>query len=113
MSDFNIYLTIVLMAVFTYATRVIPLLIIRKNKLGKRTIKILSFIPVSILTSLLVYDILFKNIDGKKSLYISFENDRIIASVITFIIGYTTKNFYITVIGGILSLIVMRQITGY
>ena len=113
MSDYNIYLTIILMAVFTYATRIIPLLVIRKRKLGDKTIKILSFIPVSILTSLLVYDILFKNVDGKRELYLSLDNDRIIASVITFIIGYTTKNFYVTVIGGILSLIIMRQIFGY
>ena len=113
MSDLNIYLTIILMAVFTYATRIIPLIVIRKRKLGERTIKILSFIPVSILTSLLVYDILFKNVDGKKELYLSLDNDRIIASLITLIIGYTTKNFYVTVIGGILSLIILRQIIGY
>lgn len=56
---------------------------------------------------LILYEVLFKVVDDKATLFVSLENDKIFATIITVIIGYITKNLFATIIVRMVSLILI------
>lgn len=81
----------------TYCTRFPLMILSSKGELPPRLTKFMSFIAPAVLTSLIVPTIFMKqgNID------ISINNNYIIASVITALSAYFSKNMLVTVLIGI------------
>lgn len=57
MSNYEIYIAIIIMAVVNYFTRVFPFLFFRKNELPSYIVFIERFFPAVIMTILIVYSI--------------------------------------------------------
>ncbi len=90
----------------TYLTR-FPLMVISGNReISPKLAKLMSFIAPAVLTSLIAPAIFLR--EGRIDL--SLSNSYIIASVITAIIAYFSKNMLVTVISGIASVAVLMYI---
>jgi len=84
-------------SIVTYCTR-FPLMVISgKWKIPSKLTKFMSFIAPAILTSLIVPTIFI----GKGNIDISFDNKYLIASVITALAAYFSKNMLVAMITGI------------
>lgn len=98
MLDVNYVYTIIIgMAVATYATRQVPFLVLGNKKLNENIVLWLSFIPVSVMSALLMPEIFTKIIDDKVYLYLSIDNLYLWTSIATFIVASIFKNFFVTV----------------
>lgn len=106
-----IYTTILGMAVATYLTRETPFLILGKKKLGDKLVIWLSFIPVSVMSALLLPELLIKKTDAGNIINISFSNHFLWVGILTCFIAYYSKNFFITVISGMAILALLRYFT--
>jgi branched-subunit amino acid transport protein AzlD len=95
MSNFEIYIAIVIMTVVNYFTRVLPFLFFKKNDLPPYVVFIERFFPAVIMTILIVYSV--KDIDfalaphGLKELG---------AILFTAILHLTLKNYLISIFAG-------------
>ncbi len=81
----------------TYLPRVLPLTILSRVKLPQFVIDVLSYVPVAILSALLVPALLLT--DGR--IDISLDNYLLIAAAITSVIAVFTKKLFVIVVAGI------------
>lgn len=95
MSDYEIYLAIIIMTLVNYFTRVFPFLFFRKNDLPKYVVFIERFFPAVIMTILIVYSI--KDIDFTKMPYGLKELGGII---FTLVLHLLAKNYLISIFCG-------------
>ncbi len=100
------------MAAATYATRETPFLLLGGRKLGDKIVLWLSFIPVSVMSALLMPE-LFTEGSGKDAvLFLSADNLYIWVGAATFAVAYVFKNFFVTIIFGMAFLSVLRYFAG-
>ncbi|WP_026487164.1 AzlD domain-containing protein [Caldanaerobius polysaccharolyticus] len=92
------------MSVVTYIPRALPALGLSRVKLPKWFLLFLDYIPVSVLSALLIPSIA---VQDKK---IDFVNPYFMASIPTVIAAYKSKNIFITIIVGIISFLAFRAI---
>lgn len=85
-------------ALVTYCTR-FPLLVFAGKKVPKPVERYLRYLAPAILTALIVPFILF----NKGRLNISFKNDYLIATIITGLVAYFSKNTLVAVLTGVLT----------
>ena len=85
------------MFVVTYLPRVLPLTILSRVKLPKFVIDVLAYVPVAILSALLVPALLLT--DGQ--INISLGNHLLIAAIFTSILAIFTKKLFVIVVAGI------------
>ncbi len=104
----NIYLVIIGMALVTYLARQLPFLILKGKKLKPAIVEWLGYIPVAVLSALLI-PALLTNGNGK-IIELSFNNYYLIAGMATFIIGYFIKNLFAVIIFGIALVALLRYI---
>ena len=110
MSDTTyIYVIIIGMAIVTYITRETPFLILGNKKLGSKVVLWLSFIPVSVMSALLMPELLIKSGD-EAILNLSVDNLYIWAGAATFIVAFIFKNFFLTIIFGMGFLSLLRYL---
>jgi branched-subunit amino acid transport protein len=100
----EILLTIVGMALITYAVRALPLLVLR-NEMPAWLGTWLSFVPVAIYTALVVQPLLIKQIEGKATLSFGPE---LIAGIIAALVAWRNGNILLTILAGLLSFWLLR-----
>lgn len=103
--DLSIVLIIAGCALVTVIPRIIPFAVIRKLNLPKPIMKWLAYIPVCLLTALIVQGAIDQS---KAGLSINWIHLLIILP--TLLIAIKTKNLLVTVIAGILSAALIRWI---
>lgn len=103
-----IYVIIIGMAVVTYATRETPFIILGGKKLSDRVVLWLSFIPVTVMSALLMPELFVKGTGDEALLYLSMDNLYIWTGLATFAVAIIFKNFFVTIIFGMFFLSVLR-----
>lgn len=103
--DLTILLIIFGCALVTVIPRVVPFLLVRNVELPQPVIKWLSFIPVCILTALVVDSVLIETGHG-----IAIDWNVLIVIIPTLFIALWTKSLSITVIVGVILMAVIRYI---
>lgn len=97
MNSMNNFIHIVLgMALVTYIPRMLPLTLLAKKRIPWRLQRFLSYIPVAVLSALLIPSVLV--VESKISMGPS--NPMALATLIALPVALKTKNMFITVILG-------------
>jgi branched-subunit amino acid transport protein len=84
----------------------LPMVVLSKFKLPPLFLKWLRYIPVAVLSALLVPGILLS--DNKFSF--EFENNALLASIPCILVAAKTKNLFLTVLVGIISMFLLKMI---
>ena len=90
------YLTILLMAAVTFLPRVLPVLFLSRRRLPAALSRWLAYIPVAVLAALLGPALLAP----AEKLDLSSSNLFFWASIPVFLIAYSSRNLFITVLSG-------------
>lgn len=93
------------MSIVTYLPRMLPLVLLSKFELPNSLLKWLSYIPVAVLSALLFPGLLIS--DGKLAIHL--KNKNLIAAIPCFIIAVKTKNLFLTVLIGIVSMFILQN----
>lgn len=92
------------MSIVTYIPRALPIVILSKLKIPDWFLNWLKYIPVAVLSALLVPGILVS--DG--AMNFSLGNRSLIAAVPCILIAAKTKNLFITVLSGMLVMLLLN-----
>lgn len=103
--DQKIILVLIGMSVVTYIPRMLPLVVLSKVKLPPLFLKWLKYIPVAVLSALLAPGILLSH----NHIAFNFDNKALLASLPCFIVAAKTKNLFLTVLVGIVSMFLLQQ----
>ncbi len=101
-------LTFVLAGILFFV-RVLPVTLFANSTLPVIIQKWLKYIPPSILSALVVSEILVKD----NQIYFSFSNLFLIAAFPTFLVAYKTKSLFMTLIFGMLCMMLIRYGVNY
>ena len=93
-------------ALVTFIPRILPFIFVRSIKLPKVVIKWLSFIPVCILTALVVEGLIIET-----EQLVSIDWQVVLVIIPTLLIALKTKSLSLTVIGGVIFMAVIRFFT--
>tara|TARA_A100001037_G_C14530688_1_gene362922 strand:- start:100 stop:429 length:330 start_codon:yes stop_codon:yes gene_type:complete len=96
--------TIFGMSLITLLIKIIPAILVSNIKIPDYLNKILEFVPLAVLSSMVVQFIIIDN--GKLNL--SFTNEFLWASVPTLIVALIFKSLFITIIIGLLTIVLLR-----
>ena len=98
-----LWVVIGMMAV-TYLARLIPMLVLSRTEIPEGFQRWLQFVPVAVLSALLVPSVLLQN----GGLALRLDNTYLLATVPTLIVAARFKNIFLTVLCGIICLILIR-----
>jgi branched-subunit amino acid transport protein len=93
-------------ALVTFIPRVLPLVVLSRIQLPNWALRFLSHIPVAVMAALLAQELL----TAKDQLIPIWHNVNLLAFVPTLLIAILTRSLLGTVIGGILSMMLVRLI---
>ncbi|NLM10230.1 MAG: AzlD domain-containing protein [Clostridiaceae bacterium] len=97
------------MSIVTYLPRVLPIIVLSKTEAPEWFMRWLKYIPVAVLSALLVPEILV----SENVVNLSLTNKNLLAAIPCFLIAYKTKNLFITVITGIIAMLILNLIFAY
>ena len=100
----EIALLIIGTALITFLTRYSFVMLFRNKVFSKRVVNWLKYIPIAILTTLIVPTVLVP----KGKLDMTLNNDYFIAVIVSVLIAYKTKNVIITIICGMSVVLAFR-----
>jgi branched-subunit amino acid transport protein len=92
------------MLAVTYLARLIPMLVLSRMEVPEGFRRWLQFVPVAVLSALLVPNILLQN----GGLALRLDNTYLLAAVPTLIVAARFKNIFLTVLCGIICLMIIR-----
>lgn len=104
MNGTRLLLVILGMSLVTYLPRVLPFLLLRKSQLHPWFLAFLSYIPISILSALLIPDLILSH----GHLAISMDNQKLLAALPTVVVAYLTRSLYLTVVVGLGTMAFLR-----
>jgi len=91
-------------ALVTLIPRVLPLLVLTRFELPEWAMKWLSFVPIAVMAALVGQELFLH--EGK--LAMSLGNLKLLAAIPTFIIALKTRSLLLTVLGGVITLMILR-----
>lgn len=99
----SVFLIILVSAIVTFIPRVVPLMVLSRFELPEWVMRWLNYVPISVIAALIGQEIFIH--DGKIVSLTS--NIEFFASIPTFFIAIKTRSLMGTVLGGIISIIVL------
>ena len=108
MANQDLVMTVALMSLVTLLLRAAPLTFLARFQFPDVVRKSLEYIPVSILSVMLVSEVFVK----KGQIQINLVDPSLWAALFTFFVAFTTRNFILTVILGILSSALLKLVIG-
>jgi branched-subunit amino acid transport protein len=100
----NFLWVVIGMLAVTYLARLIPMLVLSRMEIPEGFRRWLQFVPVAVLSALLVPNILLQN----GGLALRLDNTYLLAAVPTLIVAARFKNIFLTVLCGIICLMIIR-----
>lgn len=104
--DVRILSIIAGMAIVTYLPRVLPIVGLSKIPLPRIVLRWLSFIPVAVLSALLVPSLVVT----EGGLNIEMDNSFLLASIPAFIVAFWKRSLLLTVVVGMVALVVINKV---
>lgn len=103
-SPLNLWLTIFLAGLLTYAIRLSFIMIFSRLEIPIILHKALNFVPPAVLTAIIFPELLVRN--GQVN--VSMENARLIAGVLAIVVAWRTKNALLTIVVGMVALWILQ-----
>ena len=100
----NLWLTMILAGVITYAIRLSFILVFGKMEVPVTLRRALRFVPPAVLTAIIFPELLF--MDG--AVHLSIGNSRLIAGLLAAFIAWRTKNVLLTILLGMIALFLLQ-----
>ncbi|PGZ49016.1 branched-chain amino acid ABC transporter [Bacillus anthracis] len=100
----GVFLIILGSAIVTFIPRVVPLMVLSRFELPEWLMRWLNYVPIAVIAALIDQEIFIH--DGKIASLTS--NIEFFAAIPTFFIAIKTRSLLGTVLGGIISIIVLR-----
>ncbi|PDY54786.1 MULTISPECIES: AzlD domain-containing protein [Bacillus cereus group] len=100
----EVFLIILGSAIVTFIPRVVPLMVLSRFELPEWTMRWLNYVPISVIAALIGQEIFIH--DGKIASLTN--NIELCAAIPTFFIAIKTRSLLGTVLGGIISIIILR-----
>ena len=104
----NEVLLILGMALVTFAVRYPPLALVGRLELPERVIRALRYVPVAVLTAIIVPAVLMP----QGELDLRLENAYLIAALTAVVVSWRTKNLLLTIVIGMGVFLVWRAVMG-
>ena len=101
----EIAIIILLMSLVTFIPRVLPILVLSRRKLPEPVERWLSYVPVAVLAALLAPALFAPT--GELNLAFTV-NPAFWVSIPVFIIAFLTRNLFVTVLGGMVLIALVR-----
>ncbi|MTV83265.1 AzlD domain-containing protein [Secundilactobacillus folii] len=101
-----VLLVIVSTCLVTWASRVIPFILLKRFKLSKLVVSFLGFVPICIMTALWMQSLFVQHLGQLPDLNVP----NVLASIPTLLSAVLTKNLLVIVIVGVVSLGVLNLI---
>ncbi|HHY46082.1 MAG TPA: AzlD domain-containing protein [Firmicutes bacterium] len=98
------------MFLVTYASRVLPIMVLSRLRMPQWLLNWLSFVPAAVLTALLAPAILMP--DGSGDLILGLNNQYLIASIPTLVMAIRTRNLILSVAVGVVTMAILRYYPG-
>lgn len=106
LSNFNIYILIIGLAILTYIPRSLPIIYLSKKDIPKWLKDWMKFIPSGVFAALILPNILIQ--DG--SLNIGFTNIKLVASILVLIISFKKKSLGLSIVVGVTAITILNFI---
>ena len=100
---------IIYCGLITFLTRFSMIALLKKDTFSKKTKKILSYVPSAIFPAI-IFPLVFLDNNGSIELE---SNAKILAGIITIIVGYFSKNVIATIFSGLISYWILIFLIGY
>ena len=100
---------IIYCGLITFLTRFSMIALLKKDTFSKKTKKILSYVPSAIFPAI-IFPLVFLDNNGSIELE---SNVKILAGIITIIVGYFSKNVIATIFSGLISYWILIFLIGY
>ena len=91
-----IFYTMLGMAAVTYIPRMLPIMFLASRSMPGFLIRWLSYVPISVLSAMLLPELLVKN----NKIDFSLDNIFLLTAIPTMLVGWLTKSLYLTVFTG-------------
>ena len=101
-----LWIVLVASGLVTYAIRLSFLAGAGRVNLSLSVRKALRFVPVAVLTALVVPDLLYR----EGSLVIGFDNHRLLAGLVAIAVAWTTRNTLLTIGAGMAALLLFQAV---
>ena len=95
----SIWFSIIIAGLINYLTRLVSVLAINPKKMSERTKKILTYVPSAVFPAI-IFPAVFLNQENQLT---QLNDPKVIAILISFIIGIITKNLIITILAGLIT----------
>ena len=95
----TIWLSIVIVGVINYLTRLGSIVLVDPKKLNSTTKQVLSYVPSAVFPCIIFPAVFFDNSVNFVSIY----DPKIVETTIAFIFGYYSKNLLLTIVSGLIS----------
>ena len=102
------FILVIGMMLVTFSARYIPMLIVGRVTLPDRLFRALRYVPVAVLTAILVPEAFVR--EGQITL--SLDNAYLYASIVSIFIAWRFKNLLLTIGGGLVVFFVWRLLFG-
>jgi branched-subunit amino acid transport protein len=103
-SQMTIWLIMIALALGTFIIRISFIILFSNREIHPLIVRALRFVPASVLSALVLPQILTRN----NSLRISLTNPQLIAGIIAALIAWRTKNVLFTILSGMVVLWVLQ-----
>lgn len=97
----NEFLLVVGMAAVTFLVRYPIMALVGRIPLPKRVFDALRYVPPAVLAAIIVPEVVMP---GGQPVFISLENARLVAAIVTGLVAWRTKNLLLTIVLGMLAL---------
>jgi branched-subunit amino acid transport protein len=104
----NIWLTIILAGLFTYAIRLSFILLYGRIEMTDWMQRALRFVAPSVLTAIILPELMVT----EGSLNLSLGNARLLAGVLAIAVAWRTKNVVLTIVTGMFALWLLQALIG-
>lgn len=107
--DFSTQLLIIVgMAIVTAVPRVVPLLLLSSRALPEPFMRWLEMVPPAVLAALLAQELLLLRSGDAVTLNLTAGNLFLWASIPTVLVGWFSRNFFVTVATGLITVALLR-----
>lgn len=104
----NLWLVIIVIGVFTYATRLSFIALVGTQTFPPLLQRALRFVPVTVLPAIIAQELVFYDAAGGLSLH----NPRLLAGLIAAAVAWRTRNVLLTIAVGMGALVLLTMLPG-
>ena len=102
----NIWITIVIAGLLTFATRFSFIFLLDRIKMPDWFRRGLRFVPVAVLSAIILPELTSPN----GSLFLSWRNPQLLAGTVAILVAWRTKNVILTIVVGMAILLILRTL---